>query len=60
MKKALLEIPAPENCRDCLIAVTYADCNDNDKTVCGYTNGEVTGYTDRRAPDCPLKITPEG
>jgi hypothetical protein len=57
--KAVIEMPVPASCKDCRISrivFSYTVVND-DVIGCGYTDKDVTEYTDRRAPDCPLKIT---
>ena len=56
--KAVLEIPVPESCRECKIAFMH-EVEESKKSYCygcGYTNKDATGYTDKRAPDCPLKF----
>jgi hypothetical protein len=65
MDRAYLEIPKPGSCKECLIAFmhTVDDVENNidiDVIGCGYTNIDVTEYTDRRHSECPLELVYSG
>ena len=52
MNKAMLEIPVPESCYECLCCYGSKRGGYN----CRAAGLFVCGYSSRRHPDCPLKI----
>jgi len=60
MANAYLTIEAPAACRECQIAFMHEVEGSGQpyNYGCGYTNIDVTDYTDRRHEQCPLLIFP--
>jgi len=53
--KATLEFDLPESCSCCPIRFIHGGFDDVEEIGCGYTNENVSEFTESRNRDCPLK-----